>query len=78
MAQSIVVSDTLYDRLKEEISRRGISTIEELLASQYPGATEIERRQSQVERIHQIRSRVFNAVGKMSDSASCIRADRER
>lgn len=83
MSQTLTISDRLYDYLAAEAKEQGLDSIERLLEVKYDPPTqlseeELRRRQEAVSRIDEIRERIFQKCGVMSDSTELLRQDRER
>ncbi len=78
MNQTLVIPDTLYQRLLSVARERGMENIEQLLETWGNHDHEAEQRQEVVWRIDALRERLFAKYGEMPDSVELIRADRER
>ncbi|GIL15015.1 MAG: hypothetical protein BroJett039_01880 [Chloroflexota bacterium] len=82
MYQSITLSDILYQKLQTTAHADGFESLEEFLQKLIEvwqmQRQELARRQAQVRRIDEIRTRLLTTYGEMQDSSALIRADRER
>jgi hypothetical protein len=79
MHHTLTISEGLYARLESEVKRRGLSNIEQLLATIWHSPEEpLLTRQEIVHRIDALRERLFARYGKMNDSVALIREDRAR
>jgi hypothetical protein len=78
MSQTLTISDTLYTRLEHAARERGLASIEQLLESWQMVDAERQRRQQIVQRIDQVRERMFTTYGEMPDSVDLLREDRAR
>ena len=78
MSRNLTISDDLYARLESAARSRGLKTVEELL-DRWPGlAPEASRREDVVQRIDNLRARLFARYGQMSDSVELLQDDRAR
>ena len=78
MSQTLTISDTLYTRLEQAARERGFASIEQLLETWQAFDAERQRRRHIVQRIDQIRERMFTTYGEMPDSVELLREDRAR
>jgi hypothetical protein len=78
----LTISNKLYDRLEAEATKRGMSSVQQLLEGFADGrdaaADEHVRREAAVQRILGLRAKFVAAYGEMPDSVELIREDRER
>ncbi len=78
MSKNLTISDELYARLESEARGRGLNTVEELLDNWQGLAPDVSRRKDVVQRIDNLRARLFARYGQMSDSVELLREDRAR
>lgn len=78
MGRTLVISDSLYERLESTTYAYGLSSIEQLLEKWQSSEDELRRRQEVVSQIDTLREHIFATYGEMPDSAELIREDRER
>lgn len=78
MSQTITVSDELYKRLKAFAQQKGLNNIEQLLEEWGTAQEESLQRMEAVQKIDELRERLFGIYGEMPDSAALIREDRDR
>jgi hypothetical protein len=81
MSQTLIVSDTLYERLETTARARGLNIeelIQQLIEAWQSRADELRRRQEAARRIDTLRERLYATYGEMTDSVELIRADRAR
>ena len=78
MSRTITISDELYARLEAEARTRGLNSIEHLLEEREQSESNLNERQRVVERIDDLRERLFITYGEMPDSVELLRADRNR
>jgi hypothetical protein len=77
VSHTIEISDALYASLEEEMRRRGLSSVEALIAA-WQAENDLHARQAAVERIDALRERLAATYGEMPDSAELTREDRLR
>ncbi|HEV7472938.1 MAG TPA: hypothetical protein VGN90_02745 [Pyrinomonadaceae bacterium] len=78
MSRTITISDELYARLEAEARARGLDNIEGLLEEREPSQSDLNERHRVVQRIDNLRERLFSKYGEMPDSVELLRADRNR
>ncbi len=78
MSRTITISDELYARLEAEARARGLNSVERLLEERERGNSDVTQRKRVVERIDDLRERLFMKYGEMPDSVELLRADRNR
>lgn len=78
MSQTLTVSDDLYARLEQTAQQRGLPRVEDLLEIWQTTEDERNRRREVVQRIDDLRERLFATYGEMPDSCDLLREDRER
>ncbi len=77
MSHTLIISDDVYKRLETIARRRGLESVEQLLA-EWPPDDDLQARQATVERIDALREHLFNKYGEMADSTALLREDRAR
>jgi hypothetical protein len=78
MNQTLVLPSTLYARLEASAHQRGLQSIQRLLELWQANEEETLRRQQAVQQIHQVRERLYQTYGEMSDSVELLQDDRAR
>ncbi len=78
MSRTLTVTDDLYGRLETAARQRGLSGVEQLLVQWQASAEELQCRRESVQKIAELRNRLFAAYGEMPDSVKLIREDRAR
>jgi len=82
MSRILTISDDLYVQLESLSRSRGLSSIEELLEQSIESwqttEDDLSDRQEVVQRIDELRERLFAKYGEAPVSVDLIRADRER
>jgi hypothetical protein len=78
MSQILTISDTLYTHLEQAAHERGFTSIEQLLEMWQAFDIERQQRSHIVQRIDQVRERMFTTYGEMRDSVDILREDRAR
>ncbi|HEX6288970.1 MAG TPA: hypothetical protein VFZ66_07255 [Herpetosiphonaceae bacterium] len=78
MSQTVIVSDTVYQRLQTEAKRRGLSRVEDLLELWTTGKHPDQQRHETVREIRAFRERMQTKYGEATDSVELLRADRMR
>ncbi len=75
----MTISDGLYAHLQSEANQRGLSSIEQLLATIWNHSEDnLRQRKESVHRIDALCERLFARYGEMTDSVNVIREDRAR
>ncbi len=83
MSVTLTVSDETFQRLSKSAKARGKGNVEQLL-EEWPNEPELDwneelaRRKALGERMRELRERIYDKYGLMSDSTELIRQDRER
>ncbi|MFN3649268.1 MAG: hypothetical protein ACK47B_06770 [Armatimonadota bacterium] len=78
MSQSVTISDELFQRLELAARRRGLASVEELLAQWQARDQALEERFEAVERLDRVREEIRNTYGEFPDSVTSLREDRVR
>jgi hypothetical protein len=77
MSRTLVIPDQLYDNLDAAARTEGLGSVEELLTKLASVLPRGSRRRAG-ERISNLRERLQQKYGQLSDSTPLIREDRER
>ena len=78
MRKTLKISTSLYARLELMAQEQGFASIEQLLEAWQANKDELCRRQEAVDRIDQLRERLYTTYGEMPDSVALVREDRAR
>lgn len=78
MSRTLILSDTLHDRLKTSAQKRGFNSIEQLLEIWLTSEDDTEARAATVQQINTLRENLYTKYGEMPDSTALLREDRER
>jgi hypothetical protein len=78
MSQRVTISDQLHTELEATARARGFDSIERLLEYYQANDDELRRRQQVGQEIQQLREHLSAKYGRMPDSVSLIREDRDR
>jgi hypothetical protein len=70
MSRTLIIPDSLYERLESTTYAHGMSSIEQLLEKWQSGEDELRHRQEVVDQIDALRECIFATYGEMSDSAA--------
>ena len=78
MSQTLIISDTLYQRLESVARQRGLHSIEQLLEGWQTTEIDLDQRRQAVQHIDTVRAKLLTSYGELPDSTALIREDRER
>lgn len=78
MSQTITISDDLFARLEQSARQRGLANLEQLIDAWATAEDDLRRRRAAVQRVHEIRDKLYSAYGELPDSTDWIRKDRAR
>ena len=77
MSRTLTVSDQVYSRLTEIAAERGLTSVEQLLAT-FTSTEANLHRSAAVRRVDELRTELTAPYGQMPDSVDLVREDRAR